>query len=89
MNIEHTASTLEQLTGELQNFQNIAKEILSNIQALNLDSVYMVQEQNLFKVQMGNYGERREAEIMLDRLRYAGIENAWIVNATIHVPKPP
>jgi hypothetical protein len=69
--------------------QNIAKEILSNIQALNLDSVYMVQEKNLFKVQMGNYGERREAEIMLDRLRYAGIENAWIVNATIHVAKPP
>ncbi len=64
-----------------------AENVARQLQELKLDSVYVIHENNLFKVQIGNFSERLEAEKMLDRLRYLGITNAWIVNATIHVPK--
>ena len=64
-----------------------AREIAQKIQDLQLDSVYIVEDKNLFKVQLGNYKNIRDAEIMLDRLRYAGVQNAWIVDAIIHVLK--
>lgn len=64
-----------------------ASQIAEQVRALNLDSVYVLQQDRLFKVQVGNFRERREAEVMLDRLRFVGISNAWIVETTIHVPK--
>jgi len=67
--------------------QENAQQIAKQIRLLNLDSVYVVRENRLFKVQVGNFLERRQAETMLDRLRFAGIFNAWIVETTIHVPK--
>lgn len=66
-----------------------ARALAAQIQDLQLDSVYLAKEKNLFKVQLGNYRDRRKAEIMLDRLRYKGFSNAWIVDAIIHEPKPP
>ncbi len=64
-----------------------ALNMAQNIRSLNIDSVYVLESTGLFKVQVGNFSERIEAEKMLDRLRYSGIENAWIVQDTIHVKK--
>ena len=64
-----------------------ARRIAEQVQAAKLDSVYILQQNHLFKVQVGNFRDRREAEVMLDRLRYAGISNAWIVESTIHLPR--
>lgn len=64
-----------------------AQTAVADIQSLSLDSVYVLEENGLFKVQLGNYQERLAAEKMLDQLRFRGITNAWIVQTTIHVPK--
>lgn len=64
-----------------------ARSAAASLEALALDSVYVIEQNDLFKVQLGNFQERLEAEKMLDQLRYKGIGNAWIVQTTIHVPK--
>jgi hypothetical protein len=64
-----------------------AQTAAADIRSLSLDSVYVSEENGLFKVQLGNYQERLEAEKMLDQLRFRGITNAWIVQTTIHIPK--
>ncbi len=64
-----------------------ALKVASDITALNLDSVYVLKENDLYKVQLGNFTERIEAEKMLNRLYFVGITNAWIVKGTIHEPK--
>jgi SPOR domain len=64
-----------------------ARTAAAEIQSLSLDSVYVLEEDGLFKVQLGNFQERLAAEKMLDQLRFKGITNAWIVQTTIHVPK--
>ena len=64
-----------------------ARQKADEVRALKLDSVYVVDDDNLYKVQVGNYTERRQAEITLDRLKYAGINGAWIVQTDIHIPK--
>ncbi len=67
--------------------EQAARAQAHRLEALQLDSVYVVQEGGLYKVQVGNFRERREAEKMLDRLHFAGVDNAWIVATTIHWPK--
>jgi hypothetical protein len=57
------------------------------VSSLGLDSVYIIEETGMYKVQVGNFSDRREAEIMLDQLRFAGISNAWITQSSIHVQK--
>lgn len=69
------------------NRQN-AEQTAEQARAWQLDSVYVEKSGDLFKVQLGNFRERIEAEKLLDRLRFKGIENAWIVHTTIHVVKP-
>jgi len=64
-----------------------AQTAAADIRSLSLDSVYVLEENGLFKVQLGNYQERLAAEKMLDQLRFREITNAWIVQTTIHVPK--
>jgi hypothetical protein len=64
-----------------------ANEVADRIEALQLDSAYVVESSDLYKVQVGNFVERKDAQIMLDKLRYSGIEGAWIVETTVHVPK--
>lgn len=66
-----------------------AEQVAGRLQHLNLDSVYVVVDNGLYKVQLGNFSERLEAAKMLDRLRFRGETNAWIVQATIHKPKQP
>jgi len=65
-----------------------ARKMAENLTALELDSVYIVEDEGLFKVQIGNFLERLESEKMLDQLRFKGITNTWIVETTIHVTKP-
>jgi hypothetical protein len=67
--------------------KNNAESIVQQMTSLKLDSVYLREDQGLYKVQIGNFTERLEAEKMLDKLRYAGVPNVWIVTTTIHVPK--
>jgi hypothetical protein len=67
--------------------KNNAESIVQQMTSLKLDSVYLREDQGLYKVQIGNFTERLEAEKMLDKLRYAGVSNAWIVSTTIHTPK--
>jgi len=64
-----------------------ARIVASEVQSLSLDSVYVLEENGLYKVQLGNFQERLAAEQMLDQLRFKGITNAWIVQTTIHIPK--
>jgi hypothetical protein len=64
-----------------------AEKFAATLSSLELDSVYVVPENGLYKIQLGNFTDRLEAEKMLDRLRFQGIDNAWIVQVPIHVPK--
>jgi hypothetical protein len=64
-----------------------AEKMSSRLQTLDLDSVYVVNDGGLYKVQLGNFIQEQEAQKMLDRLFYAGIKNAWVVKTSIHVPK--
>jgi len=66
-----------------------AEKMATALSNLNLDSVYVIEERDLFKVQIGNFIERLEAEKMLDLLRFRDISNSWIVETVIHVPRQP
>jgi hypothetical protein len=68
---------------DLTNAQNMYNTLIE----LGLDSVYLVQEGELYKIQLGNFLYRLDAEKMLDRLRFEGLTNAWIVESTIHLPR--
>jgi hypothetical protein len=69
---------------QLENAQQVAAEV----SALQLDSVYVVKSaDNLIKVQLGNFLDRKDALVMVDKLHYAGVEGAWIVETDIHLPK--
>ena len=68
--------------------KNNAEQIAEQLRKLNMDSVYVIETpSHLYKVQIGNFTTRRDAEIFLDRLRNAGVTDAWIVEADIHIPK--
>lgn len=67
-----------------------AKQVAAEVSALQLDSVYVVKSpDNLIKIQVGNFIDRRDALVMVDKLGYAGVRGAWIVETNIHVPKEP
>lgn len=67
-----------------------AEQVAAKVRALELDSVYVIySNDNLYKVQIGNFDNRKDAEILLDKLRYAKVQGAWIVETDIHVPKSP
>ncbi len=68
---------------------DVARTVFQKVQALALDSTYLIKETGLFKVQVGNFTQRDSARTLLDRLYYAGFKDAWITPATIHLPKPP
>jgi cell division septation protein DedD len=68
---------------DMKNAELKAREVSS----LGFDTVYIIEETGLYKVQVGNFLDRREAEIMLDKLRFAEISNAWITQSSIQVPK--
>lgn len=68
-----------------------AEQVAAKVRALEMDSVYVIHsfDDNLYKVQVGNFDNRKDAEILLDKLRYAKVQGAWIVETDIHVPRSP
>lgn len=65
-----------------------ANEMASKIRQAQLDSVYVIRStDNLYKVQVGNFLDRKDALVMVDQLRYAGFTGAWVVETDIHTPK--
>ena len=46
--------------------------------------VYVEHIQGLYKVRVGDYGDRAAAEAMRDRLRNAGYPDAWIVKEAVN-----
>jgi cell division septation protein DedD len=67
-----------------------ANQVAAEVSTLQLDSVYVVKSQdNLVKVQVGNFMDRKDALVMVDKLGYAGVSGAWVVETDIHVPKKP
>ena len=64
-----------------------ANRFAKQVRQAKMDSTYIVEEAGIYKVQLGNYVQRLEAEKMLDKTRYAGFPTAWIVTTSIHVPK--
>lgn len=69
---------------ELSNANKVAAEM----RALQPDSVYVVESGgNMYKVQIGNFQDRKDAQVMLDKLYYAGVRGAWIVETDIHIPR--
>jgi hypothetical protein len=68
-----------------------AENAADKIRALQLDSVYVIYSDadGLYKVQVGNFDNRRDAEILLDKLRYAKVQGAWVVETDVHLPKSP
>ncbi|RMG65909.1 MAG: SPOR domain-containing protein [Calditrichaeota bacterium] len=67
-----------------------AEHIFQRLQLAAVDSVYLLSDSTgLYRVQVGNCRTRREAELLLDKLRFQGFPDAWIVETPIHVPKAP
>lgn len=67
-----------------------ARQVANRLKVLNLDSVYVVgPEAGLYKVQVGNFATRDAARDFNEKLRTAGINNAWVVEADVHTPKTP
>ena len=63
------------------------KKIANQLKALNLDSVYVLQDESLFKVQVGNFQQRTDAEALLTQLQNAGYSGAWIIEGDVRVAK--
>jgi hypothetical protein len=67
-----------------------ANRIAADISTLHLDSVYVMKNaDNLVKVQVGNFRDRKDALVMVDKLGYAGVNGAWVVETDIHISKEP
>ncbi len=65
-----------------------ARQVANRLKTLNLDSVYVVgPEAGLYKVQVGNFATRDAARDFNEKLRAAGINNAWVVEADVHTPR--
>ena len=65
-----------------------AEKVAADLRALNLGEVYLFETpEGLYKVQMGDFSSRVEAEYMMQKLRYANIPGVWIVESDIHEPK--
>ena len=67
-----------------------AQQVAARLRSLNFDSVYVFKsERGLYKVQIGDFDNREGAVALLDRLRNAGVKNAWIVESDIRIAKSP
>jgi hypothetical protein len=63
------------------NADNVADQVRA---AYPGTGVYVEQIQGLYKVRVGDYGDRAAAEAMRDRLRNAGYPDAWIVKEQVN-----
>jgi len=65
-----------------------AEETANRMRALDLGNVHVVSSTSgLYKVQVGDFEKRVDAEIMLDKLRNGGVSGAWVVETDIELPK--
>lgn len=67
-----------------------AERVAEELQTLDLDSVYVLETgEGLYKVQMGNFTRRIDAEMLMQKLRYANVPGVWVVEADVHESKSP
>ncbi|MBN2425897.1 MAG: SPOR domain-containing protein [Calditrichaceae bacterium] len=52
-------------------------------------SVYLISEKGLYKLQVGDYAYRIDADAARQKMRTAGYEGAWVVKTMINVPVEP
>lgn len=57
-----------------------------NIKRSLPDSLYFLKENNLFKIQLGDFLYRNDADLKLMDLRSHGYPGAWVVKTRINVP---
>jgi hypothetical protein len=58
----------------------------SQATALVSDSVYLIEDQGLLKVQVGDYPYRYQADKARDKFRREGFTGAWVILRTILIP---
>ncbi len=72
----------------LQLFETISKDVADeeriNFQKNLNDTIYMVFEAPLYRLQMGDYSTRKEAEIIKSNLVKNGYKNIWIIKSRIN-----
>lgn len=59
---------------------------LTRARELTQDSIYFFSESGLYKIQVGNYPYRIEADQAKQKLKNAGYSGAWVVKTMITVP---
>jgi SPOR domain len=60
--------------------------MVNNLKAVLNDSVYFFKEKGLFKIQLGDYLYRNDADLKVLDLRKDGFSGAWVVQRLINVP---
>jgi cell division septation protein DedD len=53
---------------------------------VTVDSVYLIKEKGLFKIQLGDYNYRYQADSANMSLRKNGFRGAWVVKSTVLIP---
>jgi cell division septation protein DedD len=64
-----------------------AASVKQNVGRDTDDNVYLLHEGGLYKIQVGNFPYRMEADNMKLTLKDKGYEGAWVVKRMIHVPR--
>jgi len=71
----------------LQIFDTVSKNIVDttiiHYQNILQDTIYLVFEAPLYKLRIGNFLTRKEAEIQKTKLNRLGFKNVWIVRSRI------
>ncbi len=88
------APTTRQVDGyRVQTFAGIdslnALVIVNNLKVVLNDSIYFFKEKELFKIQLGDYLYRNDADIKVLDLRKDGFAGAWVVQRLVNVPIEP
>ncbi len=61
--------------------------LLSQLSSFIEDSLHLVKENDLYKVQVGDFPYRMEADSMVQVLRHHNIHGAWVVQRKILIPR--
>lgn len=64
-----------------------AEEVRHAVEARLGTPAYVEVEAGVFKVRVGNCVSREQAQALLDKVRSAGYQDAWIANTTVVLPK--
>ncbi|WP_456405999.1 SPOR domain-containing protein [Caldithrix abyssi] len=63
-----------------------ALSLLNKLKLLVKDSVYLIHEKNLFKVQAGDFPYRQQADSLRELIKQKGYPGAWTVQRKILIP---